>query len=158
MTTTAMTPPVPPSPEEQRGYYFGLLSRPKLVARSSTTPWTQKRDREFTICKSLGLVGRDHPIIEQWKDYTSTLRQSISAILRGIDWTNIELLRIGYDTSYWSREEFEQPVTLMITVRKDSTSWKHAYAIAMACRAVIVECGIHDVHVEVKQPWDATDV
>lgn len=155
ITTTTTTPPVPPSPEEQRGYYYGLLSWPRLVARSSTTPWVRKRDGEYTLRKSLGLVGRNHPIIDQWIDYTGPLRQHINAILRGIDWTDLDLLRIGYDRSYWTREEFEQPVTLMITVRKDSTSWVHAYAVAMACRAVIVECGIHDVHVEVRQPWDA---
>lgn len=155
ITTTTTTPPVPPSPEERREYYYGLLSRPRLVARSSTTLWVRKRDIESTLGKSIGLVGRDHPMIDLWIDCTSTLRQNISAILRGIDWTALELLRIGYDRAYWTREEFEQPVTLMITVRKDSTSWAHAYAVVMACRAVIVECGIHDVHVEVKQPWDA---
>ncbi|UPK99345.1 hypothetical protein LCI18_010280 [Fusarium solani-melongenae] len=153
--TKPTTSPVPPSPEEQRVYYFGLISRPRLVARSSTTPWVRKYDRESTLGKSIGLVGRNHPMIDLWIDSTSPLRQNINAILRGIDWTALEFLRIGYDTTYWTREEFEQPVTLMITVRKDSTSWTHAYAVVMACRAVIVECGIHDVHVEVKQPWDA---
>lgn len=33
---------VPPSFEEQVGYYYGLPSRPKLVARSSTDPWVDK--------------------------------------------------------------------------------------------------------------------
>ncbi|RSM21028.1 hypothetical protein CDV31_000075 [Fusarium ambrosium] len=147
-----MVSPIPPSREEQMGYYYGLLSRPRLIARSSTNPWVRRRDRESTLGKSLSLVGRDHPIIRLWNDRNSALRQGITPIIRGIDWTDVRVLRIGYDREYWTGEESEQPVTLLIEVRKDSTSWEHAYTVVVACRAVLQQCGIHDVHVEIRQP------
>ncbi|RSL90827.1 hypothetical protein CEP52_014481 [Fusarium oligoseptatum] len=87
-----------------------------------------------------------------WNDRNSALRQGITPIIRGIDWTDIRVLRIGYDREHWTGEESEQPVTLLIEVRKDSTSWEHAYTVVVACHTVIQQCGIHDVHVEIRQP------
>lgn len=46
----------------------------------------------------------------------------------------------------------EKPVTFLITVRKGSTCWIKAQKVVMTYHAVLQECGIHDVHVEMKQP------
>ncbi|RSL70955.1 hypothetical protein CEP53_001661 [Fusarium sp. AF-6] len=76
-------------------------------------------------------------MIGLWNDRNSALRQGITPIIRGIDWTDIRVLRIGYDREHRTGQESEQPVTLLIEVRKDSTSWEHAYTVVVACRAVI---------------------
>ncbi|KAJ4329161.1 hypothetical protein N0V84_000286 [Fusarium piperis] len=149
-----MITPIPPSREEQVGYYYGLNSRPRLIARSSTNPWEHKHDGFYPVPKSFDLVGK-HPMIKPWNDSTSALRQGIGRILQEVDWTAIDVLRIGYDINYWTGEDFghpEKPVTLLITVRKDSTSWAKAHRVVMACRAVLQQCDLHDVHVEMKQP------
>lgn len=41
--------------------------------------------------------------------------------------------------------------TLMISVNPDSLSWERGYALAMRCKAVLEECGIHNVHCEIRE-------
>ncbi|KAM0441118.1 hypothetical protein ACHAPT_000423 [Fusarium lateritium] len=146
-----MAAPVPPGPEEQGLYYVGLPSRPKLVARSSTDPWKYETDGFWDIKKPLKPVS-NHPILEPWNDSTSALRQGVLKSLQGIDWTAIDVFRLGYDPSMYLPKEYGQPVTILISVKKDSTSWEQGHKAVMACHAVLQECGIHDVHVEMKQP------
>ncbi|KAL6409720.1 hypothetical protein AUP68_06109 [Ilyonectria robusta] len=96
-----------PSFEEQEGYYYGLHSRPKLVARSSTDPWVDKFDfaTQYPIGKLLNPVGQ-HPIVGLW---STELRRDIVLALDGIQWNVIDVLRLGYERVLNTPEDAEQP-------------------------------------------------
>ncbi|KAH6982194.1 hypothetical protein BKA56DRAFT_720531 [Ilyonectria sp. MPI-CAGE-AT-0026] len=141
-----------PSFEEQVGYYYGLHSRPKLVARSSTDPWVSKFDfaTQYPIGKLLNPVGR-HPIVGLWN---TELQRDIVLALDGIQWNVIDVLRLGYERVLNTPEDAEQPehpVTLLISVKEDSTPWEQGHAVVMRCREILQQHGISDVHCEMKE-------
>lgn len=41
--------------------------------------------------------------------------------------------------------------TLMTSVKPDSLSWERGYALALRCKAVLEELGIHNVHCEIRE-------
>ncbi|KAH8649001.1 hypothetical protein BGZ61DRAFT_469636 [Ilyonectria robusta] len=142
----------PPSFEEQVSYYYGLPSRPKLVARSSTDPWVDKFDfaTQFPVGKLLNPVGR-HPIVGLWNT-DGPLRRDIVLALDGVEWTVIDVLRLGYTRKMSTEtEEPEHPVTLLISVKTDSTPWEQGHAVVMQCREILQQHGISDVHCEMKE-------
>ncbi|KAH7170105.1 hypothetical protein EDB81DRAFT_837107 [Dactylonectria macrodidyma] len=121
-----------PSAEERDGYYYGLPSRPKLVARSSTDVWSHQYDG-WSIGKNFSPVGH-HAIAKPWNDSTSSLRRAIAHALEGIDWKAIDILRIGYErTNGFTGEEFAHPVTLLVSVQKDSTTWAQGLPVDVHC-------------------------
>ncbi|KAH8928466.1 hypothetical protein BT69DRAFT_523515 [Atractiella rhizophila] len=67
--------PTPPSETEARFFYYGLPSCPKLVARSSTYVWIEKR----------GLW--ESTLADQMEDYI---------LQQGVQLTSIDPYRIGY--------------------------------------------------------------
>ncbi|KAH7171509.1 hypothetical protein EDB81DRAFT_837954 [Dactylonectria macrodidyma] len=139
-----------PTAEERDGYYYGLPSRPKLVARSSTDVWSHQHDG-WSIGKNFGPVGH-HAIAKPWNDSTSSLRRAIVQALEGIDWSTIDILRIGYERTHgFTGEEFAQPVTLLISVQKDSTTWAQGLPVVMRCREILQLHGIPDVHCEMRE-------
>ncbi|KAH7216865.1 uncharacterized protein BKA55DRAFT_717775 [Fusarium redolens] len=133
-----------PSNRERRMYYYGLPSGPRLVARSSTTPWSQPR--EWPERKKLG-VATGHKIQQPWNDLQGSLQQLIINTLSGIDWTAIDILRVSYEDTY----EDKCPVTMLISVSKDSTSFRQAEAAIIACRDILIRFGLDDVEVEMKE-------
>lgn len=139
-----------PSQQEQEGYYYGLPSQPKLVARSNTDSWQFQQD-QWPIGKVLDLVGK-HKIVGLWNDSTGPLRRDILAAVASLNWTALDILRIGYQRdNEFTGQSFEHPVTLLISVEKDSTSWSVGYATVMRCHQLLLQYGIDDVHVEMKE-------
>ncbi|KAI1023675.1 hypothetical protein LB505_011232 [Fusarium chuoi] len=140
-----------PSERERRMYYHGLPSGPKLVARSSssTTPWNLHR--EWPDRKRL-YVATGHAIQQPWNDPQSSLQRLIIDALDRIDWTAIDILRIGYE-SYWEdyRRKPERPVTMLISVSTNSTTFPQAEAVIMACKDVLARFNLNDVEVEIKE-------
>ncbi|KAF4975335.1 hypothetical protein FZEAL_7868 [Fusarium zealandicum] len=146
------TTPTAPSAEEQQWYYYGLPSQPKLVARSSTRPWKHEFDW-FPIGKVLDPVGQ-HVLVDMWNDSThsNTLRRDIFQALEAVQWTSIDILRIGYQRkSDFTGEEFTHPVTLFISVERGSTPWPQGYAVVKRCLEILQTRGITDVDVDVKE-------
>ncbi|KAK2010256.1 hypothetical protein LZ32DRAFT_607705 [Colletotrichum eremochloae] len=134
-----------PTGPERDWFYMGLPSRPKLVARSSSTPFHFHGDAWSLDRKALTVVG-DHPIVDKWNDEPSPLRNKISGILaeQDVDWQAIDILRIGYD------DEREKPVIVSISVSAH-TSWETGSQVARDCREALVEHGLSDVHCEIKE-------
>lgn len=142
--------PSPPSPEEQRGYYCGLPSCPKLIARSSTIPWSPQYDG-WSIPKCLYVVG-EHAIAELWNDADSSLRRQILQVVDRVDWTAIDVLRVGYARDNgWTGERFRRPVTILISVRACSTSFEQGSRVVAACSRILEDHDLDDVQVEMKE-------
>ncbi|KAK1639809.1 hypothetical protein BDP81DRAFT_391866 [Colletotrichum phormii] len=84
-----------------------------------------------------------------WNDNDSntSLRSSIVRELgmNGINWVAIDVLRIGYS------EIGDFPVVVFISVQPGSTSRLIGNLAAIECRGIIVEFGITDIHVEIKE-------
>ncbi|KAK1969321.1 hypothetical protein LY78DRAFT_630161 [Colletotrichum sublineola] len=134
-----------PTGPERDWFYIGLPSRPKLVARSSSTPFHFHGDAWSLDRKALAVVG-DHPIVGKWNDEPSPLRNKILGILaeQDVDWQAIDILRIGYN------DEREKPVIVSISVSVH-TSWETGSQVARECREALVEHELGDVHCEIKE-------
>lgn len=101
---------------------------------------------EYAPKKVLGTVGK-HPIAGLWNDSMGLLRRSIIQALIDIDWSAIDILRVGSEA-----DELQTcPVVLFISVRPGSTSFATGYAIASRCLEILRGHSIHDVHVEIKE-------
>ncbi|KAF5704145.1 hypothetical protein FMUND_12688 [Fusarium mundagurra] len=140
-----------PSEDERQGYYYGLHSSPNLIARSSTTPWSQRR--EWPDRKKLD-VATGHAIQQPWNDPQGSLQRLIVGVLTlaRIDWTAIDILRVGY-VSFGEdpRRTPERPVTMLISVSTDSTTFQQAKAAIIACKEILAQFNLDDVEVEIKE-------
>ncbi|KAK1564158.1 uncharacterized protein LY79DRAFT_530423 [Colletotrichum navitas] len=140
----------PPTDAECASYYNGLPSRPRLVARSSLTPFPFERftrsaiDDGLSNRKTLAVVG-DHPIVSKWNNEPSLLRGQIMDILtrHNVDWHAIDIIRIGY-------EDEDMPVIVWISVSA-GTTWEMGNQVVHDCRDALVEHGLDDVHCEIKE-------
>ncbi|KAF5257252.1 hypothetical protein FOXYS1_12230 [Fusarium oxysporum] len=138
-----------PSDRERRMYYHGLPSRPRLVARSSTVPWSQPR--EWPERKKLD-VATGHKIQQLWNDPQGSLRQLMIGTLSGVCWTAIDILRVGYESAYENTDRSSEcPVTMLISVPQDSTSFRQAEAAIIACKDILIQFGLDDIQVEMKE-------
>ncbi|KAL6695667.1 hypothetical protein J3F84DRAFT_408678 [Trichoderma pleuroticola] len=91
--------------------------------------------------KSLHTVGR-HPLLHQlWNDATSSLRIQILEAINEIDWTSVDFLRVGLNGEY--------QITLMVATRPDTLTWSHGHTVALRCKSILEEHGIHDVPCEI---------
>jgi len=132
------------SEEESKCYYAGLYSCPLLIARTGTTPWeTPTGPEAYTRPKVLRIVG-NHEIEDVWED---NLALKVHAILEqnGIDWTSTDVVRIGY------ADEPSGNVVLWIGVKPGPVSYEVAIDAAFACRELLLDYGINDVDIEMRQ-------
>ncbi|KAL4730125.1 hypothetical protein ACLX1H_002155 [Fusarium chlamydosporum] len=142
---------LPPSEDEKDGYYYGLPSRPLLVARTSTEPWVERSARSgfWPLYKKLEVV-RGHAIKDMWNDDEGPLRRDIINCLENVEWTAIDILRVGFEPSE-TGEKFDKPVTMLISVEKDSANFTKALATVTKCQEILHKHGIVDVPVEMKE-------
>jgi hypothetical protein len=130
-------------------YYHGLPSGPKLIARSSTTPWPHPH--QWPENKKLD-VATGHAIQQPWNDPRGTLQQLIIRTLSDIDWTAIDILRVGYESAYENADRApECPVTMLISVSENSTSFHQAETAIVECKQILARLALDDVEVEVKE-------
>jgi hypothetical protein len=127
--TTTDPPPYKPDTIETDGYYYGLPSRPRLVARSSGEPWRRSAPGypTFPQMKALSIVGK-HPIRDAWD---AKFQEEIIEALGATRWTSIDILRIGY--AGLSGRGAPRPVVLWIGVRTGSLTWDEGMTIVEAC-------------------------
>ena len=135
--------PYPPGEEEQTFYYFGLPSRPKLVARSSGFKWQRQFGDQHEIRKVLKNVG-NHPIVDKYND---NVINDIIYVLGDLPWNAIDVLRIGYEFGHPT----EYPVILWVSVQPGSTTWDECYLCAIKCTAVLRKYDIPNVECEIKE-------
>ncbi|TCD69494.1 hypothetical protein EIP91_007424 [Steccherinum ochraceum] len=135
--------PSAPSDDEIKGYYYGFPSKPKLVARTSFTPWHQPSGAgSFLRSKRLRPLGR-HRIAEIWEE--KLVPQIHTILCEGeIDFNSIEAWRIGHEPSDWN-------VIVWIGVEPQSLSFDVGIEVAFKCKQVLLDCGVDDAEVEIKE-------
>ncbi|CUS13998.1 unnamed protein product [Tuber aestivum] len=140
----AAFPRPPISSIEANLYYYGLYSRPILVARTSTTLWKPPVcPPGYPSAKWLRTVG-NHPLGNIWE---GNLAPQIHKILesRAVKWTSTDVARIGLVG------ELLPPVIIWIGVQPATLSREDGHAVAMACKALLVENQISNVEVEIRE-------
>jgi hypothetical protein len=131
--TTRTTPSSPPHlfDTEARLYYYGLHSKPVIVARTGS-PWEEPTGMDaYPRKKQLGVVGR-HGIGEIWEE---VLGLKVRDILdKGQeDWTSIDIVRIGYDVE-------QGLVVVWIGINPDSqVSYKVNYDTTVQCKELLID-------------------
>ena len=144
--TMRTTPSSPPhlSDTEAQLYYYGLPSKPPLVARTGSTPWEEPTGLEaYPREKQLGIVG-SHGISKIWEVLAPKLRDILD---KGqVDWTSIDPVRIGYV------DEHPGPVVIWIGIKPDSqVSYRVNYGTAVQCKELLMDHDIEDVEVEMRK-------
>ncbi|KAL5480626.1 hypothetical protein ACEPAI_1897 [Sanghuangporus weigelae] len=130
--------------KEAQFYYTGLPSGPPLVGRSSTTPWEAPSGTEaYNKSKLLGTIGR-HVIKDVWEDNLS--RKLVEHLdSNRVPWNSIDVVRISY-----VGESF-RPVILWIGVQPESLSVEDGTKVARSSQEILVQFGIVDVDVEIRE-------
>ncbi|KDQ10371.1 hypothetical protein BOTBODRAFT_36267 [Botryobasidium botryosum FD-172 SS1] len=153
VSSASPTLPSPPSETEAKYYYAGLPSLPTLVARTGTTPWEMPTTQE--ALKSLHPVGNAPELKEAMGGSLSPKLQALLDSM-GVEWTSIDVLRIG------CAEEYDAPTILWIGVTPASLSGHDGVGVVLKCQELLKEYDITDVEVEIREsvvhrgPWDST--
>ncbi|KAL5593647.1 hypothetical protein FOBRF1_012749 [Fusarium oxysporum] len=138
----AEPPTVPPGRKESCGYYTGLPDCPTLVGRSTTV-----YDNE--VYEKLLDPVEKHAVVPPWNDSAGPLRRKILEAVKGVDWNAIDILRCG--STSLGHCHLVRPVIPFVSVERGSITWMNGRAVALKCRHVLREYGIHDVKVEIKE-------
>ncbi|KAF5383272.1 hypothetical protein D9615_004809 [Tricholomella constricta] len=136
--------PCPPSAVEAKCYYYGLPSRPLMVARSSTNVWVAPTGPEaYLIPKELEPIS-SHPLQEIWE---TRVAPAIVKYLdsKGVKWTSVDPLRIGF------AKESPKPVIIWIGVLPASLSAVDDIEVATGCKVILSDHDINDVHIEIRE-------
>ncbi|KAF5622148.1 uncharacterized protein FTJAE_11009 [Fusarium tjaetaba] len=140
--------------EEANGYYTGLYSRPKLIARSNPNqPWSRFYDMGWEVGKTLDPIG-EHAIVSLWDHPSCKLRSAVINALKDINWTAIDILRLGYCRRAGSLSEpGEMFPKLLISVQPGSGDEKLGLQVTLDCRKILQGYGIHDMEVEMMESY-----
>ncbi|KAH7910996.1 hypothetical protein BJ138DRAFT_1151683 [Hygrophoropsis aurantiaca] len=135
----------PPSEMEAKFYYSGLPSAPILIARTSTTPWQMPGLEPYLQLKELRAAG-NHALKDVWED---NLAFKVHALLESMKvmWTSTDVVRIVNAGAASS----SAPVIIWIGVLPESLSGDDGAVVASKCQALIIENGIADVDVEIRE-------
>ncbi|KAG0123145.1 hypothetical protein HOY82DRAFT_511576 [Tuber indicum] len=141
-----MQPPPPhvPSDLEAKNYYYGLYSRPVLVARTGTDIWECPTGPEaYLHPKQLRPIG-NHPLKDVWEDH---LAAQVHKILNSkeVQWTSTDVARIGFV------RENVTPVVIWIGVLPNTLTNPDGLDVAMQCKQVLLVNDIVDVEVEIRE-------
>jgi len=143
-TATALRNPGPISDIEAKHYYYGLYSKPVLIARTGNNAWEEPTGPEaYLLPKELRTVG-NHPLQEVWEDELSDRMHKILE-REGVRWTSTDVARIGFVAESWA------PVCIWIGVEPNTLSREDGFNIAQECKKLLVANNIHDVEVEIRE-------
>ncbi|EFQ36511.1 hypothetical protein CGRA01v4_15057 [Colletotrichum graminicola] len=117
-----------------------------LVARSSTTPFKPIDNAWSSDSKTLTVVG-EHPIVSQWNNDRSSLRNEIVAIptSEAVEWQAIDVIRIG------DARDDDMPVAVSISIMAATLSWDVGNRVAWRCQCALDEHGLKDVCCKIKE-------
>ncbi|KAL6816724.1 hypothetical protein V8C40DRAFT_281883 [Trichoderma camerunense] len=139
------TRPYPPGEQEKAEYYDGLRNQPRLIARTSATPFvpnstrdTYQFDKHFKQREPLTC----QDIITK---YSQAFAVDIISILGDYPWHRFYPIRINDGMDMGS------PVVFVIETLTDSEPWETSIEVALSCRKAIRLMGITDVEVEIQQ-------
>ncbi|GJC89372.1 hypothetical protein ColLi_12210 [Colletotrichum liriopes] len=140
----------PPSEDECARYYYGLPSGPRLVARSSTSPWAPPTSEDFGQSPKILKPVAHHSVASLWNLHTEkgSLRSDVLEVLKKqrASWAAIDMLRAGY----LDHPDGFQTV-LFISVVPNSTTWAQGHAIVTKVQSILTSHGIGDITCEVKE-------
>ncbi|KAF4467626.1 hypothetical protein FALBO_5494 [Fusarium albosuccineum] len=136
--------------EERDHYYDGLPSRPRLLARSGATAWSRPRSWDSGYRyekKRLDHVGR-HPVVEEWNNSCGpgSLRHLVLDALHGLDWTAVDILRVGYPDA-----DGVLPIVLMISVRPGEVDLGQAARTVGKCKQILDQFDLCDMECEMRE-------
>jgi hypothetical protein len=132
-------PPRVPSLEESKLYYYGLPSQPRLVARTTTTPWEASAP-----AKELRPVGDHKDLKEAWQnDLPNQLFDLLDELK--IEWTSMDIVRIA------RAGDAHAPAILWLGVMPESLSGEEGVELAVKCKELLLERGISDVDCEIRE-------
>ena len=139
------TAPTPPSAVEARCFYYGLYSKPRLIARSSTYAWVEPRGPEaYLTPKELRPLGFIHPLGKLWE---RTIGPEMVAYLDAMEvkCSSLDPVRIGFigDSS--------PPAIIWIGVLPGTLTAEAGVKVAVHCKGILAANGIDDVHVELRE-------
>ena len=138
------TAPYVPSPMERRHFYYGIYSRPALVARSSYDLWVIPTGAEAYMvpkeCKPAGISS----LKNVWED---TLGRAMGEYLQdmGVQVTSLDPIRIG------KAGDVSPPLIIWIGVISGSLAPDAGIKVAIRCKTMLEENSINDVHVEIRE-------
>jgi hypothetical protein len=133
--------PFVPSAEEAKYRYYGLPSQPYFVARSSHDVWVMPTGME--AYRELRPVGR-HALCEVWEGRVGVAMHTF-LVEQKVRYTSVDPVRIGIVN------ESAAPVIIWVGVEPGSLSAERGIEVAVGLRAFLLENGIEDVHVEIRE-------
>jgi hypothetical protein len=139
------TAPYPPSFVEAEYFYYGLYSKPRLIARSSTYAWVEPRGAEaYLTPKELTPLGFGHPLEDHWEHKVGP--EVVSYLDdEGVKCSSLDPLRIG------DAGDRSPPAILWIGVLPGTLTAEAGVKVAAQCKNILSANGIDDVHVELRE-------
>lgn len=138
------TAPYVPSPMERRHFYYGIYSRPALVARSSYDLWVAPTGAEAYMvpkeCKPAGISSLNNV----WED---TLGRAMGEYLQdmGVQVTSLDPIRIG------KAGDESPPLIIWVGVIPGSLAPDAGIKAAIQCKAMLEKNSFNDIHVEIRE-------
>lgn len=122
---------------------MGLPSKPRLVGRSNypATPWSQAWSDGYVVRKAISVIGKPHVVQDILTKYDPA---KIINCLADIDWTTIDVVRIG------TQHSTSDPIILWVGVVPGSLSWHKGVEVTYRCRSVLLKAGL-DIHCEIRE-------
>lgn len=134
---------------EANSYYAGQPSNPVLVARTTSNIWKPPTGRwGYLARRELKVVG-DHALKEVWEDdlafKTHGLLDSMAVM-----WTSTDVVRISVVENDRG-DETPDAIVVWIGVIPCSLSNDEGLVVAHKCKELLIEYGITDVDVEIRE-------
>ncbi|KAF8155668.1 hypothetical protein B0H34DRAFT_675818 [Crassisporium funariophilum] len=143
ISDVAPSNPYVPSDVESKFYYYGLPSLPRLAARSSWDVWKRPTGPEaYLIPKELEPLGT-HLLQGVWEDTVGPAMESYMQE-KGVKCTSMTPLRVVVEGQASSN------AVVLIGVHPGSLSPDIGIEVAVHCRSILLNNGIGDVHVEIR--------
>lgn len=149
--------PFAPSEAEAEGYFRGLPSCPRLVARSNwASRWADRRPDGDTsgdrVKRQIHPVDKWHRIVPQWNlGFSGLLVPQITAAMGNLQWNTVDVLCIGYEpVPGMSALDIMGIVALVIGV-EPGTTWSAAFPVALRCKEILEQHGIYGVECLIKE-------
>ena len=134
--------------DDAYGYYYGLPSHPRLVARTSSTPLKPPRDAldiGYPAKKVLKTLGQHDQLAAMW---TNEVSEEVVMLLKHkkVDWTSVDVIRIGLDG-----EKSQGPAILWVGVTPSSLTYEAGLIAAYGCKKLLLAYGITDIECEIRE-------
>ena len=140
-----------PSDMEAKFYYYGLPSLPRLVDRSSTTPWVVATGPwARPTPKELRPIGDHKGLKKAWQTNLPTQLFQVFDKLN-VNWTCLDVVRIANARDDYPAGDDDAPAIVWIGVMPGSLPSQQGYGLAMQVKSLLQSHGITDVECEIRE-------